>query len=58
MSKNNIELASEIVSAMHDEIYKAYYKQGDFAKPFGQYVAEQYELIYNGIGNAVAKTYE
>ncbi|MCK1242408.1 hypothetical protein MX041_03310 [Streptococcus uberis] len=58
MSKNNIELASEIVSAMHDELYKAYYMQRDFSKPFGQYVAEQYELIYNGIGNAVAKGYE
>ncbi|MTC88004.1 hypothetical protein GKS11_01290 [Streptococcus uberis] len=58
MSKNNIELASEIVSAMHDELYKVYYIKKDFTKPFGQYVAEQYELIYNGINDAVSKRYE
>lgn len=58
MSKNNIELASEIVSAMHDELYKVYYMKKDFTKTFGQYVAEQYELIYNGINDAVSKSYE
>lgn len=58
MSKNNIELASEIVSAMHDELYKVYYMKKDFTKPFGQYVAEQYELIYNGINDAVSKRYK
>lgn len=58
MSKNNNELAAEIVSSLHDELYKAYYGQKDFTKPFGQYVAEQYELIYDGINNTVAKYYE
>lgn len=58
MSKNNSELAAEIVSSLHDELYKAYYVQKDFTKPFGQYVAEQYELIYDGINNTVAKYYE
>lgn len=58
MSKNTIELTAEIVSSLHDELYKAYYMKKDFSKPFGEYVAEQYELIYNGINDAIAKGYE
>ncbi|HFI0151207.1 TPA: hypothetical protein ACGO3A_001507 [Streptococcus suis] len=58
MSKNNIELTAEIISSLHDELQKEYYRQADFSKPFGQYVAEQFEYVYDGINNAVSKSYE
>ncbi|HEL1580607.1 TPA: hypothetical protein TY279_001882 [Streptococcus suis] len=58
MSKSNIELTAEIISSLHDELQKEYYRQANFNKPFGQYVAEQFEYIYDGINNAVSKSYE
>lgn len=58
MSKDNTVIAGEIISALHDELYKVYYLKKDFDKPFGEYVAEQYEMIYDGINKAVAKYYE
>ncbi|MBF0775998.1 MULTISPECIES: hypothetical protein [Streptococcus] len=57
MGKNNIELTAEIISSLHDELHKEYFRQADFNKPFGQYVAEQFEHIYDGINNAVSKRY-
>ncbi|MEY8700987.1 hypothetical protein AALH12_07350 [Streptococcus ferus] len=58
MSKSVVELTAEIVSSLHDELYKAYNLEKDFTKPFGEYVAEQYELIYNGMNKTIAKSYE
>lgn len=57
MSKDNTVIAGEIISALHDELYRAYYLNKDFTKPFGEYVAEQYEMIYDGINKTVAKYY-
>lgn len=58
MSRSTIELAAEIVESLHEQLYRDYVRNGEFAKPFGQYVAEQYELIYDGINNTIAKRYE
>ena len=58
MNKDNTVIAGEIISALHEELYRAYYLNKDFTKPFGEYVAEQYEMIYDGINKAVAKYYE
>lgn len=35
MSKDNTVIAGEIISALHDELYRAYYPNKDFTKPFG-----------------------
>ena len=58
MSKHNVELTSEMISSLHDELYRAYYHNGDFSVPFGKYVAEQFELIYDGINDTVSKAYK
>nr|WP_278423642.1 hypothetical protein [Streptococcus lutetiensis] len=58
MSKDNTVIAGEIISALHNELYETYRLKKDFDKPFGEYVAEQYEMIYDGINKAVVKYYE
>lgn len=59
MDKSVIELTAEITSAMHDEIYKAYYTASKFGyeESFGKFVAEQYKAIYNGINNTISEGY-
>lgn len=58
MSKSAIELTSDIIVSLNEQLYTDYHRNRDYSKPFGQYVAEQFEYIYNGINDAVAKRYE
>ena len=44
MSKDNTVIAGEIISALHDELYRAYYLNKDFNKPFGEYVMNNNEM--------------
>lgn len=54
MSKNFTELAADITSSMHEELYKACFNASKlgYTESFGKFVAEQYQEIYDGIKTA------
>ncbi|WP_277293920.1 hypothetical protein [Streptococcus hyointestinalis] len=53
MSKLRTELAANITSSLHEELYKAYFEKRrarpNDAQEFGEYVGEQFKHILNAL---------
>ncbi|HEL1676251.1 TPA: hypothetical protein ACIRI2_001192 [Streptococcus suis] len=53
MSKTFPEMATEITSSLHEELYQAYVQKNNFdpsfQKDFGEYVGEQFQHILKSL---------
>lgn len=53
MSKTYTEMATEITSSLHEELYQAYVRKSNFdpsfQKDFGEYVGEQFQHILKSL---------